>query len=367
MVHPVRTVALLSQGSELFGALLESQNFHHSGFEIVMAIGAKDTEIQGERPELQKSVWRSIFKCGFSPISENRISPPDYHKPVLGWPVGHSLIGTERTGFIRKFRPTRSHPTQTPLGALSQPFPPHPRSRLGLGAPVTREREKEDERKRERTFSDRLEYNYTVHTLVSRVLLDMAKVLLQPLDYEIKNLFSLRIEATNRNIDPQFLTFGPFSDITAIRIKVEDVNEPPVFPDPVRRMTVSEAATVGTDIGSVSAHDPDSAKRLIRYSIDRNTDLERYFNVNATSGVISTAKLLDREVNSVHNITIIAMENIPADGAVGVEVEGHQVFWTCDYKPSILVLTTVPPHTDSLGVSTKTKAGLVTEDDPLPF
>ncbi|KAI4872488.1 hypothetical protein NFI96_009342 [Prochilodus magdalenae] len=58
---------------------------------------------------------------------------------------------------------------------------------------------------------------------------------------------------------------------------------------------------------------------------------------------------------------------VPADGAVGVEVEGHQVFWTCDYRPFILVLTTVPPHTDSLGVSTKTKAGLVTEDDPLPF
>ncbi|KAI4881057.1 hypothetical protein NFI96_004012 [Prochilodus magdalenae] len=58
---------------------------------------------------------------------------------------------------------------------------------------------------------------------------------------------------------------------------------------------------------------------------------------------------------------------VPADGAVGVEVEGHQAFWTCDYRPFILVLTTVPPHTGSLGVSTKTKAGLVTEDDPLPF
>ncbi|KAI4874998.1 hypothetical protein NFI96_003222 [Prochilodus magdalenae] len=58
---------------------------------------------------------------------------------------------------------------------------------------------------------------------------------------------------------------------------------------------------------------------------------------------------------------------VPADGAVGVEVEGHQVFWTCDNRPFILVLNTVPPHTDSLGVSTKTKAGLVTEDDPLPF
>ncbi|KAI4894391.1 hypothetical protein NFI96_001636 [Prochilodus magdalenae] len=58
---------------------------------------------------------------------------------------------------------------------------------------------------------------------------------------------------------------------------------------------------------------------------------------------------------------------VPADGAVGVEVEGHQAFWTCDDTPFISVLTTVPPHTDSLGVSTKTKAGLVTEDDPLPF
>ncbi|KAI4882217.1 hypothetical protein NFI96_006227 [Prochilodus magdalenae] len=49
---------------------------------------------------------------------------------------------------------------------------------------------------------------------------------------------------------------------------------------------------------------------------------------------------------------------VPADGAVGVEVEGHQVFWACADKPSISVLTTVPPPTDSLGVSTKTKAGL---------
>ncbi|KAI4898285.1 hypothetical protein NFI96_024414 [Prochilodus magdalenae] len=54
-----------------------------------------------------------------------------------------------------------------------------------------------------------------------------------------------------------------------------------------------------------------------------------------------------------------ASHTVPADGAVGVEVEGHQAFWTCDTKPFILV--------DSLGVSTKTKAGLVTEDDPLPF
>lgn len=48
---------------------------------------------------------------------------------------------------------------------------------------------------------------------------------------------------------------------------------------------------------------------LSRYSIDRNTDLERFFNVDALSGVISTAKPLDREANSVHNLTIFAIES----------------------------------------------------------
>ncbi|KAI4885707.1 hypothetical protein NFI96_004767 [Prochilodus magdalenae] len=52
-------------------------------------------------------------------------------------------------------------------------------------------------------------------------------------------------------------------------------------------------------------------------------------------------------------------DKVPADGAVGVEVEQHQVFWTCDNEPFISVLTTVPPHPDWLGVSTEAKAGLV--------
>lgn len=48
---------------------------------------------------------------------------------------------------------------------------------------------------------------------------------------------------------------------------------------------------------------------VFRYSIDRNTDLERFFNVDALSGVISTAKTLDREANSVHNLTIFGIES----------------------------------------------------------
>ncbi|KAJ8418744.1 hypothetical protein AAFF_G00002430 [Aldrovandia affinis] len=131
----------------------------------------------------------------------------------------------------------------------------------------------------------------------------------KPMDFETKTSYTLRLEATNRHIDPQFLSLGPFSDTATVRVMVEDVDEPPVFALLLSKMVVSEAAKVGTIIGTVSAHDPDASNSAIRYSIDRNTDLERFFNIDAMTGVISTAKPLDREVNAVHNITIFAMES----------------------------------------------------------
>ncbi|XP_064869402.1 cadherin-7-like [Oncorhynchus nerka] len=129
------------------------------------------------------------------------------------------------------------------------------------------------------------------------------------LDFETKSSYTLRVEVSNRNIDLRFLSLGPFSDTATVRLIVENVDEPPVFSLPLSKMLISEAAKVGTTIGTVSAHDPDSTNSPIRYSIDRNTDLERFFNIDATTGVISTAKPLDREVNAIHNITIFAMES----------------------------------------------------------
>uniref|UniRef100_H3D821 Cadherin 7 n=1 Tax=Tetraodon nigroviridis TaxID=99883 RepID=H3D821_TETNG len=132
--------------------------------------------------------------------------------------------------------------------------------------------------------------------------------LLKPLDFETKSSFSLRIEAINRNIDTNFLNLGPFSDTTSVKVTVQDVDEPPVFSAPLTNMVVSEDARVGTSIGKVSAYDPDTSNNGIRYTIDRHTDLERFFNIDALSGVISTAKPLDREANSVHNLSILATE-----------------------------------------------------------
>ncbi|MCI4390531.1 hypothetical protein PGIGA_G00123600 [Pangasianodon gigas] len=134
--------------------------------------------------------------------------------------------------------------------------------------------------------------------------------LLKSLDFETKSSYTLKIEASNKHMDPRFRALGPFSDTAMVRLVVENVDEPPVFATPVSRMVVSEAAKVGTIIGTVSATDPDSTNSPIRYSIDRNTDLERFFNIEAATGIISTAKPLDREMNAVHNITILAIESL---------------------------------------------------------
>ncbi|XP_072114376.1 cadherin-7a isoform X1 [Mobula birostris] len=129
------------------------------------------------------------------------------------------------------------------------------------------------------------------------------------LDFEKKSSYSLKIEVTNTHVDSQFEALGPFADTATVKLVVEDVDEPPEFSSLLYKMSVSEAARVGTAIGTVSAHDPDKANNPVRYSIDRNTDLERYFNIDANTGVITIAKPLDRETNEEHNITVLAMES----------------------------------------------------------
>ncbi|XP_072902565.1 cadherin-7a [Hemitrygon akajei] len=129
------------------------------------------------------------------------------------------------------------------------------------------------------------------------------------LDFEKKSSYSLKIEVTNTHVDSQFEALGPFTDTATVKLVVEDVDEPPEFSSLLYKMSVSEAARVGTAIGTVSAHDPDKANNPVRYSIDRNTDLERYFNIDANTGVITIAKSLDRETNEEHNITVLAMES----------------------------------------------------------
>ncbi|XP_054696939.1 cadherin-8 isoform X1 [Grus americana] len=130
----------------------------------------------------------------------------------------------------------------------------------------------------------------------------------KPLDFETKKSYTLKVEAANVHIDPRFISGGPFKDTATVKIVVEDADEPPVFSSPTYLLEVHENAAINSVIGQVTAHDPDVSSSPIRFSIDRHTDLERQFNINAEDGKITLATPLDRETNTWHNITIVATE-----------------------------------------------------------
>ncbi|CAJ1048453.1 cadherin-8 isoform X2 [Xyrichtys novacula] len=128
----------------------------------------------------------------------------------------------------------------------------------------------------------------------------------RPLDYESKRAFTLKVEATNIRSEPS--SGGPFKDTATVKIVVDDSDEPPVFSKPVYQLEVHENAPLSTVIGTVTARDPDSTGSVVRYFIDRHTDLERQFNINVDDGKITLAKPLDRETDMWHNITVTATE-----------------------------------------------------------
>ncbi|XP_070850223.1 cadherin-8 isoform X2 [Chaetodon trifascialis] len=126
------------------------------------------------------------------------------------------------------------------------------------------------------------------------------------LDFESKRAYTLKVEATNIRSEPS--GGGPFKDTATVKIVVEDSDEPPVFSKPMYSLEVNENAPINTVIGTVTARDPDSTGSLVRYFIDRHTDMERQFNINVDDGKITLAKPLDRETDMWHNITVTATE-----------------------------------------------------------
>ncbi|KAG8437619.1 hypothetical protein GDO86_008364 [Hymenochirus boettgeri] len=130
----------------------------------------------------------------------------------------------------------------------------------------------------------------------------------KPLDFESKKSYTVKVEAANVHIDPRFIGGVPFKDTATVKVTVEDADEPPVFSSPSYLLEVHENAVINGVIGQVNARDPDVSSSPIRFSIDRHTDLDRQFNINADDGKITLATELDRETNMWHNITVVATE-----------------------------------------------------------
>ncbi|XP_068115875.1 cadherin-8 [Hyperolius riggenbachi] len=143
---------------------------------------------------------------------------------------------------------------------------------------------------------------------------------------------------------------GGLSGTTTVTVTLTDVNDnPPKFAMSQYQFVVPEDIGIGDSIGRVRANDRDIGENakssfdiidgdgrdmfeividsqtqdgILRlrklmyqvaygtteFSIDRHTDLDRQFNINADDGKITLATALDRETSMWHNITVVATE-----------------------------------------------------------
>uniref|UniRef100_A0A3P9ISS1 Cadherin 18 n=1 Tax=Oryzias latipes TaxID=8090 RepID=A0A3P9ISS1_ORYLA len=130
----------------------------------------------------------------------------------------------------------------------------------------------------------------------------------KPLNYERKKTYTLHIEGLNTHADPRFTYLGPFKDTATLKISVGDVDEAPVFSMDYYILDVYENSPSGTEVGTVTARDPDGDNKPVRYELDGKEEEESYFRIDAKSGVIRTTQPLDREDTPWHNITVVASE-----------------------------------------------------------
>lgn len=130
-------------------------------------------------------------------------------------------------------------------------------------------------------------------------------MLRQPLDYETTPVHTFTVE-----VREELAVRTPENSRSAITtatvtVKVQDVDEPPVFSQPSYTFTVLEERIV-QNIGMILATDPDKAKNIIRYSI---LDQDSPFSINSRTGVLSTVRPLDRELEATHMFQVKAQED----------------------------------------------------------
>lgn len=131
-------------------------------------------------------------------------------------------------------------------------------------------------------------------------------MLKQPLDYETRSSYTFTVTVRENLKNLRFPADNANSALLSalVNIKVLDVDEPPVFSQPIYTFTVVEERLVN-NIGTIAARDPDKANKSIRYSI---LDKDCPIAINPVTGQLSTLRMLDRELEATHMFQVKAQE-----------------------------------------------------------
>ncbi|XP_040920169.1 cadherin-13 isoform X2 [Toxotes jaculatrix] len=104
----------------------------------------------------------------------------------------------------------------------------------------------------------------------------------------------------------------PGSSTYQVTVTVEDVNEPPIFDEPNKRIQLLENVDVGRYLVTFTARDPDvtSANTFV---YKKGEDPADWVTVDPNTGKITTSNIIDRESvfvkDSIYVVTIYAVDN----------------------------------------------------------
>lgn len=120
------------------------------------------------------------------------------------------------------------------------------------------------------------------------------------LDYETAETVDLVIEAKDKGNKP-------FSTTVSLQVRLIDINdEYPVFSATDITVTRSEALVKGSSVYQFNAEDRDSDRNgKVMYLLETDTN---YFNLEHTTGLLSTKLKLDRETEPEYRLTVIAYD-----------------------------------------------------------
>lgn len=131
------------------------------------------------------------------------------------------------------------------------------------------------------------------------------------LDYEDTSSYALNITASDGG-NPRLYTTIVFT------VQVIDANDnAPSFPNTAIVRQIREGIPINTPIVTITAEDPDSGDNgKVRYAIEHQDpeNGQRYFGINANSGVIHTLRSIDRETIDTFRLTVVATDQakVPA-------------------------------------------------------
>ncbi|XP_030621954.1 protocadherin-11 X-linked [Chanos chanos] len=125
------------------------------------------------------------------------------------------------------------------------------------------------------------------------------------LDRETKDTFVMKIKVEDGGTPPK-------SSTAILQVTVSDVNDNrPVFKDSEVEVNVPENAPIGTSVTQLHATDADlgsNAQIHFSFSNQISPATKRHFAIDSTTGLITVKQPLDREVNPVHKLIVLASD-----------------------------------------------------------